>query len=87
MIPGLPDIDSYFDQTKPYIKTLIENQLKEMGPVKIIMYIWVLWKKPIKILIKLPKDAKNAQNLDDDTTEDIYYKKIEIPFNSPMTVF
>ena len=39
MMPGLPktDIDSYFDQTKPYIKTLMENQLEKMGSVKIIM--------------------------------------------------
>ena len=30
VMPGLPktDIDSYFDQTRPYIKMLIENQLK-----------------------------------------------------------
>ena len=29
VIPGAPkmDIDSYFDQTKPHIKTLIKNQL------------------------------------------------------------
>ena len=35
VIPGASktDIDSYFDQTKPRIKTLIENQLKEVGPV------------------------------------------------------
>ena len=33
VIPGTrkTDIDSYFDQTKPSIKTLVENQLKEMG--------------------------------------------------------
>ena len=39
VIPGAPktDIDSYFDQTKPHIKTLIKNQLKEMGSAKIIM--------------------------------------------------
>ena len=39
VIPGTrkTDIDSYFDQTKPHIKTLIENQLKEMGSAKIIM--------------------------------------------------
>ena len=32
LILGAPktDIDSYFDQTKPHIKTLIKNQLKEM---------------------------------------------------------
>ena len=39
VIPGTPktDIDSYFDQTKPHIRTLIENQLKELGSAKIIM--------------------------------------------------
>ena len=39
VIPGTSknDIDSYFDQTKPRIKTLMENQLKEVGSAKIIM--------------------------------------------------
>ena len=41
-------IYSCFDQTKPYIKTLIKNQLKEMGSTKIIMTVWVSWKKPIE---------------------------------------
>ena len=47
VIPGAPktDIDSYLDQVKPHIKTLIENQLKEMGSAKIIMTLWVIWKK------------------------------------------
>ena len=59
-----------------------------MGPVKISMTLWVAWKKPIKVLIKLdPEDAKNAQDLDDDTASDIYYEKIEMLFNSLMTVF
>ena len=90
VIAGLPktDIDSYYDQTKPHIKTLIKNQLKEMGSAKIIITLWVVWKKPIKLLIKLdPEDAKNAQDLDDDTTGDIYYERIEMPFNSLMTEF
>ena len=51
------DIDSYFDQAKPHINTLIEKQLKEMGSVKIIMTLWVIWEKPIKLLIK---DAKKC---------------------------
>ena len=75
VIPGVPktDIDCYFDQTKPHIKTLIKNQLKEMESAKIIMTSWVVWKKPIKLLIELdPEDAKNAQGLDDGTTGDIY---------------
>ena len=86
VMPGKPktDIDSYVDQAKPHINTLIEKQLKEMGSVKIIMTLWVIWKKPIKLLIK---DAKNAQGLDDGTTDDIYYEKIEMPFNSMMTEF
>ena len=29
----------------------------------------------------------NAQDLDDDTTRDIYYERIEMPFNSLMTEF
>ena len=50
MMPGKPktDVDSYFDQAKPYIKPLVENQLKEMGSAKIMLTLWVLWKKPIK---------------------------------------
>ena len=39
MMPGKPKtgVDSYFDQANPYIKTLIEKQLKEMGSAKMIM--------------------------------------------------
>ena len=79
-------IDSYFDQAKPHIKTSIKNQQKEMGSAKIIMTLWIIWKKPIKLLIKLdPEDAKNAQGLDDGTVGDIYHKKIEMPFKSLMS--
>ena len=53
---------------------------------KIILTLWIIWKK--SILIKLnPDDAKNAPDLDDDATEDIYYEKIEVPFNSLMKEF
>ena len=80
MIPRKPkaDVDSYFDQVKPHIKALIEKQLKEMGSAKIIMTLWVLWKKPIKRLIKLGPD---------DTTCDIYYEKIDMSLNSLTTEF
>ena len=90
VIPGASktDIDSYFDQTKPHIKALIENQLKEMGPAKIITTLWVIWKKCIEPLIELDnEDTENAQDLDDGTTGDIYYTRIEMPFNSLMTEF
>ena len=44
MIPNTPNtnIDSYFDQTRPHVRTLIENQLKEMVSAKIIMTPWVV---------------------------------------------
>ena len=51
------------------------------------MTLWVIWKKPIKLLIKLPEGVKNAQDLDDGTAGDIYYEKIQMPFNSVMIEF
>ena len=36
MIPGTPK-DSYTNRAKPHIKTLIEDQLKEMQSSKVIM--------------------------------------------------
>ena len=89
VMSGVPkiDVDRYFDQTKPHIKTLIKNQLKEMGSAKIIMTLWVRWKKRIMPLIELgPQDAKNFQDLDDGTTGD-NYMRVEMPFNSLMTEF
>ena len=77
VIPGVPktDIDSNFDQNKPHIKTLIKNQLKEMGSAKIIITLWVRWKKRIMPLIELgPEDAKIAQDLDDGITGDNYIR-------------
>ena len=85
-MPGVPkaDIDIYFDQTKPHIKALIKDQLKEMGPAKIIMTLWVRWKKPIMPLIELDsEDAENAQDLDGNTADN--YMRMEMPFNSLMS--
>ena len=47
VMPGTPktDIDSYFDRSKAHIKTLIEKRLKEMMSAKIIMTLYVRWKK------------------------------------------
>ena len=89
VIPGAPktDIDSYFNQTKPRIKTLIKNQLKEMVSAKIIMTLWVRWKRRVMPLIKLDlEDTKNARDLDDGITADNCIR-VEMPFNSLMTEF
>ena len=55
VIPGVPKtgIDSYFDQTKPHIRTLIKNQLKEMGSTETFMALWVRCKKSIEPLTEL----------------------------------
>ena len=58
----------------------MKNQLKEMGPAKIIMMQWVVWKNPAKLLIQLdPEYAENAQDMDDGATGDIYYERIQMP--------
>ena len=60
---------------------------KSEGSAKIIMTLWVRWKKPIIPLIELdPKDAKNTQDLDDGITGD-KYERVEMPFNSLMAEF
>ena len=68
------------DQTKPRIKTLIKNQLKQMESAKITMTLWVRWKKPIMPLIQLdPEDAENAQDTDGNTGDN--YTRMEMLFN------
>ena len=63
MLQAKPVSYSYFDQTKPHIYTLIKNQLKEIGSAKIIMALWVKWKKLIEPLIELdPEDLEDVQD-------------------------
>ena len=58
-----------------------------MGSAKIIMTLWIRWKKCIMPLIELdPDDAKNAQDLDDRIAGDNNIR-LEMPFNSLMTKF
>ena len=63
MIPGIlkADIDSYVDQVKPQIKTLIEDQVMEMQSTKAIITLSVRWKKSVKSAIILdPEDVQGA---------------------------
>ena len=55
MVPKTPkaDTDDYFDWAKPHIKALIEHQLKEIKSTKVIMVLWVGWKKPVNLAIIL----------------------------------
>ena len=53
---------------------------------KVIITLWVRWKKLIKPHIELyPADAENAQEERDNTGDK--YTRAEMPFNSLMTEF
>ena len=75
VIPGTPkaEIDSYFDQTKPRIN---KNQLKEMRSARIIITLWVIWKKAVRLLIG-PEDLEDAQDTGGND------KGRSVPFVSP----
>ena len=52
-----------------------------MGSAKIIMTLWVRWKKPVKLATTLdPEDVKNAQDVDGSTGDN--YIRVEMAFNS-----
>ena len=80
------DIDSYFEEVQPRMKTLIEEQLKEMESAKIIMTLLVRWKKPVKLANTLdPEDVEGAQDIRGNTSDN--YTRVEMPFSSLMTEF
>ena len=75
------DIDSYFEEVQPRMKTLIEEQLKEMESAKIIMTLLVRWKKPVKLANTLdPEDVEGAQDIRGNTSDN--YTRVEMPFSS-----
>ena len=41
------DIDTYIMEVTPYIKTLIEDQIKELISAKIQLVMWIMWKYPL----------------------------------------
>ena len=54
-------VDSHVDQAKPHIKTLLEDQLKEMQSSKVIKTLWGNWRKPVQLVITLdPEDIESA---------------------------
>ena len=57
-----------------------------MGSAKIIITLWVRWKKRIIPLIEFrPEDPKNNEDLDDGIGDN--YIRVEMPFNSLITEF
>ena len=85
VIPGTPktEINGYLDQPKPYTYALIEDQLKEMQSAKVIVTVWLRWKKSVKLAITLdPKDVEGAQDIEGNTGDN--YIKVEMPFDTLM---
>ena len=65
---------------------LIKNQQEEMGSAKVIMTLWVRWKKPIVSLIDLnPEEFKNSQDIEFEPADP--YIGLEMSSNSLMTEF
>ena len=88
MVPGLPkaDVDSYIEKVKPYVKSLIEKQLGEMNSTKVIMTLWVKWKKPLPRTAFTP-DAEDLEGAEDIEGTGDQYIRTEMSFNSLMTEF
>ena len=84
LIPGIPrtGINSSVCQVKPHIKVFIKDQLKEMQSTKVIMTLWVRWKKTITLG---SEDVGDAQDVEGNTGDD--YIRVEMPFNSLRKVF
>ena len=68
----------------PVLAVLTENQLKKVQSTKVIMTLWVRWKKPVKSTITLdPKDEEDAKDVEgktDDsyTVEPVYRAQLVI---------
>ena len=57
-----------------------------MQSAKVIMTLWVRWKKPVKLAITLdPEDVEGVQDIGGNTSDN--YIRVEMPFNSMMTEF
>ena len=55
-----------------------------MQSAKVIITLWVRWKKPVKLAVTLdPEDEEDAQDAGCDTGD--HYIRIEVSFNNLMT--
>ena len=53
--PGLPkiDVDVNIEKITPYMRSLTEQQMREMGLAKVQLWMWVKWKKQEEVVIQL----------------------------------
>ena len=53
---------------RPNVKTLIEEQVKDMGSAKVQLSIWIMWKKKVELAV----EVDGAQDLP--SNNDAYIK-------------
>ena len=84
---GLPkaDVNTYIEKVKPHIKTLIEEQLRELKSTKVQLHMWVRWKKPVEgLAFELSEEEmRGAQDLPGAKADQ--FIRVEKVFNSKMT--
>ena len=94
-IPGLKktDVDVYIEKVKPHLKTLIEEQLKELGSVKVQLHMWIKWFKREKIAFHLDEEDM-GEDMEEDIKNDQPRKKRKkrkkrknIPHPEDMDIF
>ena len=52
------------------MNALIEEQLKEMQSTKVIVTLWVRWKKPVKSAITIdPEDVEDDRDVEGNTDD------------------
>ena len=71
-MPGLlkADFDRINGRVKSHINALIEEQLKEMQSTKVIVTLWVRWKKPVKSAITIdPEDVEDDRDVEGNTDD------------------
>ena len=81
--PGLPktDVDTYIKKITPYMRLLIELQIKEMGSAKVQLCMWVKWKKTEEMVIQLThEEFEEAEDIPGEVNKII----VEKAFNSKM---
>ena len=71
-MPGLlkADFDRINGRVKSHMNALIEEQLKEMQSTKVIVTLWVRWKKPVKSAITIdPEDVEDDRDVEGNTVD------------------
>ena len=75
------DTDTNIDRILPYMRALVEQQIKEMGSAKIQLCMWIKWKKTKEMVIQLnPEEFEQAENIFGEGHDVI----VEKAFNSKM---